>query len=86
MKFAIGDEIWVRDKVRSTAESEPSVLPENGVWRDSRDIVAAAPHLKREQEASPGDAELVSTWTEPPKGLEFLALGKSSAAQRALDK
>jgi len=37
-RFKVGDEIWVRDKVRSTAKSEPSVLPENGIWRDSRDV------------------------------------------------
>jgi hypothetical protein len=43
LKFKIGEEIWVRDKVRSTAESEPSVLPENGVWRDSKDIQKVAP-------------------------------------------
>lgn len=40
-KVKIGDEIWVRDTVRSMADSEPSILPENGVWRDSRDVIHA---------------------------------------------
>lgn len=42
-KFCVGQEIWVRDTVRSLAESEPSVLPENGVWIDSSKVRLSAP-------------------------------------------
>lgn len=47
MKFKIGDKIWVRDVVKSTVSSEPSVLPENGVWRDSRDIRLVRPRTEK---------------------------------------
>lgn len=38
-EFKVGDVIWVRDTVKAIAKSEPSVLPTNGVWVRSENVV-----------------------------------------------